>query len=105
MSITVNGRSVRRLVGSQNNVLMETIHCAFSTTDANGTIPTQLKVIEGYSYGWVGTPAADEILSLDETTHQDAKDNIVVASKVVTAKRTAASKTSGLKFFLQLWGY
>lgn len=101
MAITVNSRQeVKTLKGME-----EKYGLAFSTTDASGTITLGgMKVIESASFGIVGTPAADEVLSLNEATHM-SQGKIIVSAGVIVITRTGASKTSGLQFFLRIEGY
>ncbi len=77
--------------------------CAFSTTDASGTVDiTPLMRVEHVDITPGGTPASDEIISgpiIDPTTGV-----VTVASNAVTITRTGASKTSGQVFWLRLQG-
>ena len=96
MAITLLHKQISK--GPRNYRMQFT--CAFSTTDANGTvrIPTELGgrcVICGLAI--IGTPASDEVISFDEDAHT-IQGIITITSGVLTIKRTAASKTSGLKF-------
>lgn len=76
---------------------------AFSTTDATVEVPCGgLKRVIAVATA-AGTPAADEILSINETVTDGMYD--VPASGTITLTRTGASKTSALKVAVLMTGY
>ena len=65
--------------------------------------------VEHFEAFAIGTPASDEILSVDETLSGTAGENDAAivgtnGSTTLTVTRTGASKTSGLKFFWRAVG-
>ncbi len=93
-----------RIQAGQNGRVKMTALFAFSTTDASGTIPTPLKMLDDWCIHALTAPAADEQIYLTEISHL-VKGYIVVASGVLTITRTGASKTSGLVFKIAVWGF
>lgn len=80
----------------------------FTTTSATVELPVPFRRIKSFSLDWCGTPASDEILSVDETPNTDGHEIQLVASASgqysVTVTRTGASKTSGAAFSFRFKG-
>lgn len=105
MSISLNGDlQAARIASGSNGRQMEWGCGAFSTTDASGTIATKLRTVDHFVAFPIGTPASDEIISLNETVGATT-GRFSPASNVINVKRTGASKTSGLQFFFMAWGW
>lgn len=78
---------------------------AFTTTGATKTVTVPLRSVEAVMVIAIGTPAADEVLSVNNTVTGTSGTDAAringsngVTGLVVT--RTGAAKTSGLKFSL-----
>lgn len=78
---------------------------AFSTTDTQGTLSTQLRMIKSASFSPMpgAALAAAECLFLVGTPNADG--SLSISSGVVTVGRVGSSVTSALKFQLKLEGY
>jgi hypothetical protein len=82
---------------------------AFTTTGATVTVNVPMGRVEHFEAFAIGTPAADENLSANNTVSGTVGNNdaaIVGTNGVtpITLTRTGASKTSGLKFFWRAVG-
>lgn len=92
---------------TSNRAIQGVVHgtAAFNGQAATGELDTGgLLVIESFSLTPIGTPAADENLSINETVN--AQGQIVVADdRKVTVTRTGAVKTADLKVAYTLRGY
>lgn len=77
----------------------------FTTTGATKTVPAKgLRRLVACHATAVGTPASDEVLSINETVGADGRID-VPADGEITITRTGAVKTSGLAFSYTLIGY
>jgi hypothetical protein len=99
-------------ISNLNGKLLFTGIYAFSTTDATKEVSIPFGRIESISLTAIGAPAADEVLSVDETVSGTAGTDAAnirgsnsTGGTTVTVTRTGASKTSGLKFSLAATGY
>lgn len=95
----------------QNGVGVDRGIAAFSSTDATVDIVVNLRNVDAVSITWIGTPAADENASVDETVSgtagtADAKINgsTTDGTTTLTVRRTGAAKTSGQKFSWVAYG-
>jgi hypothetical protein len=91
-----------------NPIILHAEYYAFVTTSATLEVTLPFTNLESHAFGIVGTPAADEVLSIDETVVGTPGSDAVIrgsnGSMVVTVTRTGASKTSGLVFGLIAFG-
>lgn len=104
----MNQDRTHRLHGGNPIVVHSKIY-AFTTTGATKSVEIPLTHVEGFSFGLIGTPASDEILSIDNTVTGTAGEDAAIVgtngrSTTLVVTRTGASKTSGLKFSLTVWG-
>lgn len=75
---------------------------AFNLTDATGTLSVPgMNFIDSVQLTAMGSPAADEILSVTDTI---TSGRIAPTSGAITIQRTGAAKTSGLKFSFVIRG-
>lgn len=98
MAITVLRKNARRAILGQNGYYQIDGIAQFSTTDASGTIPCELKKIQSWEFGAL---AADQGLSLDEAANL-VNGMIAPQYGVVTVKRTGSD--SGAKFSFAMRG-
>jgi hypothetical protein len=80
---------------------------AFTTTGATKDVAVPFPIVEAVFVLPLGTPASDEVLSVDETVTgtsggADAaiRGTLTSGSTTLTVTRTGSSKTSGMKFSL-----
>jgi len=102
MGTPINGMHKSHLVGG--GAVVSGI-VAFTTTGATVEVNCGgFTKISGASALALGTPASDEVLSFNETaTAGEFMD--VPTSGTITLTRTGASKTSGLKVSVVLFGF
>jgi hypothetical protein len=86
----------------QNGRFTQHGYIAFSGTDTTVSLPCRLSKITGFSLVPVGTPGADEVLSINATISDGGE--IAPTSGALTVTR-AAGTTSALKVAYRLIGY
>jgi len=69
----------------------------FTTTSGTGELPMLLQGVHSIVLTAIGTPATDEVLSVDESALAGDGRISVPATGTITCIRTGASKTPGLK--------
>jgi hypothetical protein len=105
MALTVSNYKERQVHAGQNGYHEVSGVAVFSTTDASGELPCRFNRVEDFSYTWIGAPATDEQIYLDEAAQ--LKSGVVVrpATGTLTVARTGAAKTSDLAFFFRYRGF
>lgn len=105
MALTVSNFKERAIKTGQAGYTEVSGVAVFSTTDASGELPCRINRVEEFSYTWIGTPASDEVLSVDEAAQLNSGVVVRPSGGTITLKRTGAAKTSGLAFFFRYRGY
>jgi hypothetical protein len=105
MAASILGKKQQMKLASfgQNGRMMEWGQATFSTTDANGDIPCNMRYVESVIPVPIGTPNTDETLFWNNTVNGDG-GFVVPSSGLINIGRTG-TKTSGLKFSYLIIGY
>lgn len=99
----------RRIGGGANVIGMVTVIDGFATTSATKNVVVTLRNVIAWSVCALGTPASDEVLSVNNTLSgtadtAEAKIAGTSGSTTLTVTRQGVSKTSGLQFSLIAYG-
>jgi hypothetical protein len=106
MAITVLRKtSPYHLDGGQQGQFQQDFVCAWSTTDATGTVPSGIrKVRQVNGFTWMQIPADDEIIYVSNTLNADGS-LVLATGDLISLGRTSFTPTSGGVFCFSIKGY